>query len=246
MNASEIVGLLRFGIGVRRFVRTPISAATAKSIVLKNMQRRPQSLLKKIESAIFGYRNSPYLALLRHAGCELGDIRLMLDQDGVEGTLERLRDAGVYVTYEEYKGLASAVRGSARFDFRAKDFDNPFLTRAFRGSTGGSSGRLTHVWFDLDAIAQTAPHWGLWIDAHGWSAGDHPLVLWWPGHPGAANGILRTLKVGKPYKKWFVQVRPAVLRDRIAAAIIHALVRQAGGLTKPVFAPSTAVRSART
>ncbi len=240
MDLSEILGLLRFGAGLRRFVREPLSVEAAEAVVQRGMQRRDQAFLGKVEHAIFGYARSPYRALFRHVGCELGDVRKLVQQDGVEGALERLRDNGVYVTFEEFKGLAPAVRGSVSFSFRAEDFDNPLATRHFRGSTGGSSGRLTRIRFDLDHVGQTAPHWALWFAAHGWLAADRPLVVWWPGHAGAANGHLLALKAGKPYTKWFVQVRPEALRDRIGAALIHGLVRRASGLTKPEFAPAHA------
>jgi hypothetical protein len=241
MILSEIFGLFRLSAGLPDFVREPFSAEAAKAIVRRGMQRRDQAFLDKVEHAIFGFARSPYRALLSHAGCELGDVRELVQQNGVEGALEQLRDAGIYVTFEEFKGLAPAVRGSASFDFRAEDFDNPRANPHFRGSTGGSSGQATRIRFDLDHVGQAAPHWTIWFDAHGWLAPDRPLVIWWPGHAGAAMGNLLALKAGKPYTKSFIQVRPEALRDRVGAALVHGLVRRASGLTKPEFAPAGAV-----
>jgi hypothetical protein len=243
MHLSEIVGLLRFGAGLKHFVRERVSVEDARSIVRHRMQRRDLALLYKLEYAIFGYARSPYRALLRHAGCELGDVRKLVRENGVEGALERLRDVGIYVTFEEFKGLAPAVRGSASFSFRAEDFDNPLITRHFRASTGGSSGKLTRIWYDLDYVGETAPHWVLWFAAHGWLAADRPLVAWWPAHAGAVNSHLLALKAGKPYAKWFVPIRPEGLRDRVGAALIHGLVRKAGKLTKPEFTPGPAAEN---
>jgi len=239
-SPSEIRGLIRLARGLPDFVREPYSVEQAKEIVQRGMQRRDQALLDKVEHAVFGHARSPYRALLRHAGCELGDVRELVRQNGVEGALERLRDAGVFVTFEEFKGLAPAVRGNASFEFRAEDFDNPLTNPHFRGSTGGSSGRATRIQFDLDHTGQVAPQWTLWFAAHGWLAPDRPLVIWWPGHAGAAMGHLLALKAGKPYTKNFVQVRPEALRDRVGAALVHGLVRRAGGLSKPEFAPTHA------
>ena len=75
---------------------------------------------------IYGYPRSPYLPLLAHAGAELGDLQTMVRQRGLEGTLEQLRDDGVYFSFEEFKGRMEVARGGRTHRFSERDFDNPF------------------------------------------------------------------------------------------------------------------------
>jgi len=227
--------LLRFAAGLRPFLRETLTAAQARAIVRRDMQRRDTLFLGKLEHAVFANPVSPYRKLLRHAGCTLGDIQTIVAADGVEGALARLRDAGVYVTYEEFKGLAPARRGSRTFTFAANDFDNPTIRPHFRGSTGGSSGRPKPVRSALEHVGQVAPYWALWFDAHGWA--DRPLVFWTPTHAGVANRHLLTAKIGKPYVKWFGDVAPAAKWDRLGANCVHALVCWAAGVGWPEMVP---------
>jgi hypothetical protein len=233
--ASEVTGLLRFAAGLRPFLRDTVSAEQAKAIVLRDMRDRDARFLRKVETAVFGNPRSPYRKLLQHAGCEPGDVQAMVARDGIEGALTRLRDAGVYVTFEEFKGLAPARRGSQTFAFAVEDFDNPLTRPHFRGSTGGSSGRATRIRFDLEHVAEAAPHWALWFAAHGWA--DRPLVFWTPTHAGVANRHLLAAKIGKPYVKWFGDVAPEAPRDRLGANLVHALVRWAAGVSRPEIVP---------
>jgi hypothetical protein len=90
-----------------RFFAIP-SLEEARAIVRRGMQRRQAALLEKLESAVFGNARSPYLALFRNAGCRWEDARETVLKDGVEGALERFIEAGIYVTFEEFKGRTLA------------------------------------------------------------------------------------------------------------------------------------------
>jgi hypothetical protein len=92
------------------------------------------------ERAIYGHRRSPYLQLLRAAGCEFGDLKALVDKEGLERALSRLVEAGVFVTFDEFKGRKEAVRGSQRFIFVEDDFDNPHLSPHFEARSGGTRG----------------------------------------------------------------------------------------------------------
>ena len=154
---SIAYGLLRFSAGLKAFLRDPISAEAANVIVRQRMQARDAAFLQMVERAIFANRTSPYLKLFQAAGCELDDVRSMVKQESVEGTLERLLHAGVYVTFEEFKGRRAAVRGNKTFAFRETDFDNPLITAHYHTRTGGSRGRPTRIMIDLDYLAERAP-----------------------------------------------------------------------------------------
>jgi len=231
----DAFGFLRFAAGLKAFVNRPLSIGDTKALIRQGMQRRNEAFLRKIRRAVFENRKSPYSKLLRWAGCEPGDIAVLVRDEGLEGALRRLYDAGVYVTYDEFKGRAAAVRGSQRFAFRETDFDNPLITPHFHSSSSGSRGRPTRVLIDLDHIAQSAPSWALWFAAHDWL--ERPLLFWTSAHTGIVNRQLIATRIGRRYVRWFATVAGATLKDRLVAPTVHRVFRRATGCPKPEFVP---------
>lgn len=232
---SKVNAYFRLASGLKMFLEEPISVEAAQARVRERMQTRAAALLTMIERAIFANPNSPYLKLFRAAGCEPGDVKNLVERNGVEETLAQLLRAGIYVTYDEFKGRAPAVRGSGTFVFRAADFDNPLITTHFYSSSGGTRGRPTPIRVNLEHIAQSAPHWALWFAAHDWMA--RPLVFWTTAQAGIASRQLLCAKFGKRFIKWFAIDSKSTLRDRLVATAVLGLVRRAGGFPHPEFLP---------
>jgi hypothetical protein len=195
------------------------------------MARRDAAFLEKVDRAIFANPVSPYRALLRSAGCEPGDVRRLVEEAGVEGTLERLRDAGVYVTFDEFKGRAPVRRGSQSFTFRDGDFDNPLARAHYHGTTGGTRGAPRRIIIDLEHLAQMAPHWALWFLAH--DVASVPLVFVSPSYPSVVNHHLMSVKLGIRYAKWFCTGGGGTWPYRLAAMYLQGLVRAMTGLPAP-------------
>ncbi len=82
-----------------------------------------------------------YYKLLEHAGFTLADVRHLLHEVGLEGALERLYDAGVYVTQDEMKGRRPIERGSMVISTKPADFDSPVGHAVVEGQTSGSTGQ---------------------------------------------------------------------------------------------------------
>src|SRR5262249_34730378 len=137
---AELSGLARLAFGLPRFLRDRLSYRDAERLVRDGVARREERFLKKLDEVVFARRRSPYLALFRWAGCELGDVCKLVTSDGVEGALEVMRRAGIYVTWEELRGRRPTVRGSVSFDFGWHDFDNPLVRPHFHSTGGGCSG----------------------------------------------------------------------------------------------------------
>jgi hypothetical protein len=74
------------------------------------------------DSQIYGSPNSPYLKLLRHAGCDLSDLDRQVRRHGLEPTLAKLAGEGVYLTSDEFKGKSEVVRGKESFRVSPRDF----------------------------------------------------------------------------------------------------------------------------
>jgi hypothetical protein len=192
---AEARGLVRFVFGLRPFLRDRITFEQAEQLVREGVAERGERFLAKLEHAVFGHLRSPYLKLMRSAGCEPGDVRALVREIGVEGALERLRGAGIYVHWDELKGRRPAVRGSASFSFTWHDFDNPLIKPHYQSSSGGSSGPPVRVTIDLEHDAQEAPTWAVLFKAYGLE--ESPLIFWTPTHPGAVARFVRCSKFGR-------------------------------------------------
>jgi hypothetical protein len=230
--ASDLVMYGRFGIGLRKFLREPITLEQARATVLRRLQERDQNFLRVVKRGIFGYSRSPYLHLLRAAGVESGDIENMVRHSGVEGTLRTLRGAGVYFTFEEFKGREPVVRGGKTLPIRPRDFDNPYLRSAYYGETGGSTGAGTRVYHDLDSMAERIPLTILGHEAHG-TLGT-PRGIWRGVLPNIVglNNLLGGAKMGNVPRRWFSSVmgsdRKVPLKYRLATEYVLRMGRVYG------------------
>ena len=221
---SEIAKYPRLALDLRWFLRGTITLEESKQVITDRLRHRNQNFLNLVKKGIYGNSRSPYLRLLKVAGCEFGDIELLVQQNGLEATLHKLLAAGVYIGWEEFKGKREVVRGGQHFQVRETDFDNPYLAGYYQGRSSGSRSAGTRTAFDLKKVLEWA-YYRLPMLVVG-NAPDAPMALWMPGLP-ATSGIshlLRDWKVNKPIARWFSpvtekQVR-ANLRDRLAARYI--------------------------
>ncbi|HEV8339063.1 MAG TPA: hypothetical protein VGR25_05325 [bacterium] len=219
-------GFVRFLLQLRPFLAKPISIGAAERYVRERMAAREASFLWMAERAIYAQPQSPYRQLLTAAGIESEDLRAMVRAEGVESTLARLSRAGVYVTFDEFKGRKPAVRGSQTFSWRDADFDNPLIGTQYHGRTGGTGGRPTRLKLHLDHVAQSAPNWAIWFAAHGWLG--RPLLFWIPSYFAVNNRFLMGAKFGQPPVRRFSPLEDGP-RQRSSSALREWLVRWATG-----------------
>lgn len=192
----------RFPRALRRFARATLTLEDAEQIVRQRMEHRAENFVRLVDRSIYRHPGSPYRALLRMAGCELCDLRALVRRKGLEGALRDLREAGVYVTYEEFKGRRPIVRNGTTIPVAARAFDNPWARRDFTLNTGGSTGLAAAVNQDLDYVAATAPYTLLMLHAHGVLGA--PIACWNAPLPhGALRGILGRAYCGQATERWF-------------------------------------------
>jgi hypothetical protein len=166
------------------------------------MERRQENFLQIVSDCIYAHPASPYLALLKHAGCEFGDLTALVKQHGLEGALQELRSAGVYVTFQEFKGREPIVRNGLTIHTTPRDFDNPRARRSFATQTGGSSGLANTVFLDLDYTAAGAVTYLLTLNSHGGS--NLPVLQWMPILPGGGiHFILQMLHLDREITAWY-------------------------------------------
>jgi hypothetical protein len=192
----------QFPFSLRRFLQHRFTLEEAKQIVLERMEHREQSFLHIAEHSIYGYSRSPYLPLLKMARCELQDLRALVKQKGLESALRELREEGVYVDFEEFKGRKPIVRNGTTIPVKARDFDNPFARRDFTVQSGGSTGTASSVGVDLDQIAARAPHEMITLAVHG--VLDAPMVRWRGILPsGTLRNLLQDASFRQDPQRWF-------------------------------------------
>src|SRR5574342_616555 len=213
-------GNLRYAAGLKGFLRETLNQDEATALVQTQLERRAESFLSILELAVYARPHNPYRKLLKHAQIELEDVARLVGQDGVEGTLVKLRDSGVYLTLEEFKGRGPVRRPGLEFTVRSQDFDNPLLVGHYAARTGASRGIGTRVLIDFDLLKQEAAYALHLLVAH--KALGRPIAVWFAAPPNSSGlkWAFRTTKFGCTPERWFSQSRTAGLSGDAKAAIL--------------------------
>ncbi len=210
---SKIANYFRLAFDLRGFLKETLTLEQCREIVRRRIEEREKNFLDIVERGIYRNEKSPYSKLLELAGCEFGDIRSAVLRYGIEETLQRLYESGVYLTYEEFKGRKDVVRAGKSYRFQASDFDNPHLPHHLRAQTGGSTGSGVSIVHGFQYFAQNAAHRALLFDVY--RLWETPLGIWYPILPGFAgvSTLLQSTKFGKVPDKWFSQVDREYIRS---------------------------------
>ena len=222
--------LARFGWGLREYLRHPLSSDDCRQLVEAQRRQRGSNLLSILERGVFASESSPYRRLCENAGIGLGDIRQWVRADGVESALERLYEAGVRLSYEEFKGRQLVRRSGLELAVRPADLDNPLLASAYRGQTGGSRGAVARIAIDLDLLSYDAAQNALADRALG--VDDRVGAQWRPVPPASAalNNALRYARVGRGLERWFSQTTRVAGVEGFSHALFGASTLQASRL----------------
>jgi len=206
--------------GLRGFLVEPLSLAKSKQTIIKNAERREELFLNLLEKSVYNNDKSPYRRILNHVGYSFKDIKGLLHRIGLEHTLRRLYEDGIYLTFDEFKGRRTVHRGGKEFHLLESDFDNPLLGSSFDVRSGGTLGPGTRTMIDFDFLSYDAAHRAMALDIYGLM--DVPCILWFPVLPGNAGimNVFRQVKIDRPPMNWFSQVdsktfKPSI-KDRLA------------------------------
>lgn len=224
--SSRIPMYARFMRDLPGFLRKRVTLEDAHRWVGEKLANREEGFLRLIQRGVYTQPKSPYLFLLREAGCEYGDLVKLVGDEGLESALGTLYDKGVYVSFNEFKGRAPIVRGSRTLEAAAEDFDNPHLRRHYESESGGSTGAGSRVGAELDSIFESAHSETLGLSTNG--VLDAPTVLWTSVLPNAMGVVtlLRSVLLENIVRRWFAPVAPGdqrqPLRFRFASAYMYA------------------------
>jgi len=220
---------------MHRWARQPYPFLDVREEIRRLIAVRNRRFLSLMRDAVYGYPPSPYLQLMRYAGCDFSDLEAEVTAHGLESTLRRLAGAGVYVTHDEMKSRVPVRRGSSTFDFNPSQFDNPFLTPHFVKSTSGSTGTATWVGISLNHFRQQLLHTVLSVQFHNLEGS--PAALWLPVSEWSVSRMFRLAKTMASIDRWFTQV-PLSFGRRLASFGLCALFRvNQLPIAQPIYAP---------
>lgn len=196
----------RFLAALPSFLRSPVTPEEARDALRYRLEHREARFLALLRRAVYEHDGSPYRALLRLAGCTLGDLERLVARDGVERALSVLLEHGVYVTVDEYKGRRPLVRAGVHVPITPDRLRNPRGRVHFPVRTSGSRGGGTALGVDLAYIRAHAVNKCLVLAARDGLAWRHAV---WQVPGGAAMGqVLRFCALGGYPARWFSQIDP--------------------------------------
>src|SRR3990170_1794038 len=219
---KDLAKLARVTREFPRFLRTPITVGDAAETIKQRLATRALRFIALARRAIYANSRSPYLPLLRAAGCELGDLEALVAADGLEGALTKLAQAGVYLTFDEFKGRKQIIRGSLRMICNEDDFDNPGIVPHIEAWSGGTRSPGTSVKLSLSYFLDLAINTAITLEMQGMSEYDHAVWL-----QGFTPGFIYA-KLGRPVLAWFYPVGPLSLKHKAVSRYLVLLSRLAG------------------
>jgi hypothetical protein len=185
-------------------LRHPITLAEARAELARRLARRAEDFLALARDAVYANPASVYRRLLRHAGCEYGDLERLVGQEGLESALRELLRRGVYLTVAESKGRCPVVRGSLTLTVDPRALANPLAARHVPVRTSGSRGAGTAVLMDLAFIRDHGVNTCLALDA--WGGSGWVKAVWAVPGGAALYRLLKLSSFGTPVARWFTQV----------------------------------------
>jgi hypothetical protein len=234
----EVVDRFHTALAIRAFLRHKVTPEEGRAATLKALREREQSFLTLVQDGVFHSPRSVYLRLLQHAGISFDDIKRDVNEVGLEATLEKLYDAGVYVTVEEFKGRAPIRRDGLEIPAEAVNFINPLAGDGMEASTSGSRGTATNTLRSFSRLTVDAGSNALFFQEQGYL--DRPWAEWrqgdtyWPIFYGKFGK-----KLGRSFSTLDYSPAAIGIRKYLGDRLTRNLLRLFGIPTiKPEFVPA--------
>ncbi len=232
-KAGATLALIR---SLRGFFREQVTVERAEGEIRRSLETREERFLELIQTRVYARPSSAYLKLLNFAGCDYSDLRASVRRHGLEGALEQLAKAGVYLTAEEFKGKREVVRGTLSFSVSPGEFDLQDSVSGFVTESSGSSNRPVRTLNPIDWIAIRTFSIGVYLKAHDLFSRSHAVydaIL--PG-TGGILFLLSLAKLGIGADRWFARKIP--VNSRLASChhyLTTYLIVMAGKMFGPGF-----------
>ena len=221
---AELRMYVRLLRALPRFLRRVDTPERGRALLAERLASREANLLRLFERAIYAHPRSPYLPLLRSAGVELGDLRRLVPELGVEGTLERLRRAGVFVRFEQYKGRQPMVVDGREIAVAASDFFSPAVEPHLVGLSSGSTGARVRHPVNFDSQAAQSPVRLAVRQAQGLLGLPQAVIVGTLPESSRFGGALEGGGPGDVPERWFTPVLSPPRRPELRFLLAHHLV----------------------
>ncbi len=196
--------IFSFAHSLRGFFRERLTLQEAKQQIAKALEGREERFLELARREIYARPSSPYLKLLRVAGCEFADLQSHIHRDGLEKTLADLAKQGVYLTSDEFKGKKDVVRGRDSFKVSPDDFRRRCSPAGILTQSSGTSNPPLRSLRPLDWHAIGTLGLAVFFSAHNlfsYCHANYDAIL--PGS--AVNSLLHYAKLGIRTDRWFAR-----------------------------------------
>jgi hypothetical protein len=206
VSRDDVAAGLRILWSLPGHVRRPVDPRETRAGILRRLARRETDFVRQVRRSVFSNPSNPYVKLFEHAGCEIGDLERLIQQEGLESALRQLYNRGIYLTYDEFRGRKPAIRGSLTIDVIPSSLRNPDSHVLVANHTGGSSsGTRMPVPLDLRFIRDRGRANGLRLELVGGRGWSH--AIGYP--PGTGEGVVVSYlpAVTGPIR-WFTPIDP--------------------------------------
>ncbi|MDX1396659.1 MAG: hypothetical protein R3195_19925 [Gemmatimonadota bacterium] len=211
--SSQLTDLRGLAMGARflaalpGFLRRPTTPDGMRSTHELMRSTRERRFIDLTRRTAFGRPGSVMGRLLAHAGVSEGDLEEMVDADGLEGVLDRLFEAGVYLTVDEFKGRAPVVRGSLTIETGPDSFENPLASPHVVARSGGSRSRAGPFLIDMEFARACGVVYALMMEA--WGIPHAAKADWEAPGAGSRFRLVKLASFGSPPAAWFTPIDPA-------------------------------------
>ncbi len=200
---TDFFKYLRFFFELGPYLSRPVGIEESEAAITSRLKKREDNFLRLMQKGVFENSKSPYRRLFELAGMSFSDLKKEVEDKGLEDALHVLKDAGIFLTIDEFKGKKPVERGGQRFTFNEKDFLNPSVDSFYSVKSGGSRSAGTNTEINLKFLEKRSLYYPLMVDMFGLK--DAAVGIWFPGPPLGAGFLpfLQFAKSGMFALRWF-------------------------------------------
>jgi hypothetical protein len=206
-------GMLSLVLELRKFFDHQVILEQAREDIKRGLEQREKAFLDLVRAQIYERGAGVYFRLLRMAGCDFADLQSHVAHNGLENTLQKLADEGVYLTSDEFRGKKELVRGGrtfpvSRIDFKMPETDHGLMLM----QSSGSRHKAQRYAFSLDRVSMLSRATCVFFSAHNLFDHDHAIYDAILPTSGGLRYLLTFAKFGIRVDRWIARQVPMISR----------------------------------
>ncbi len=147
---AEVWKYSRMLRAIVQHLRSPLEP-DPEGVIRKQIDDRTDNFLAHA-TTVMSMPEHPYALMFRLAGCSYADLESSVRRDGIEATLEKLLEEGVFLTHDEFRGKKEIVRSGRHIPALASMWNNPASKGGYVHSSSGTSGRPVTTFSSVAAV----------------------------------------------------------------------------------------------